>query len=91
MNVEVRRLVKDAIRRKLRIHYAGISRDGVSAVILRVHIGGTDYEALGTAKWQRPDEFSVRDGLSLAYRRALVELVDRVVEPNRRNLSVRYT
>jgi len=90
MNVEVRRLVKQHVERKAYVVYAGTSRVGVSVVIMRVRFGGQVYEALGTAKWQRPDVFDPQQGLDLAKSRAIVELVDRVLDPGRREVSIRY-
>ena len=89
MNVAVRRVVKKTVRERAQTLYAGVSRDNVSVVILHVKVGGVEYQALGTAKWHKPDIFDQDVGIRRAYDRALVELVDRILDPQRRTLSVR--
>jgi len=89
MNPKVRALVKAEVRRKTTVLYAGVSRQGVSVVRLRVKIGGQVLEALGTAKWQKPDVFDTAEGIDRAQERAVIELVDRLLSPYRRGFSTR--
>lgn len=90
MNARVRMLVKREVRQRAYVVYAGLSRQGVSVVVLRVKYGGVEYEALGTAKRSPNDIMNPEEGQRQAYNRALVELVDRIADPNRRAMSIRF-
>ena len=90
MHPKVREFVKREVRKRVQEVYMGVSRQGVTVVLLRVKFGKIVYHALGTAKWQKPDEFDFRKGIDLAYNHAIVELVDKIVDPERRNLGVNY-
>ncbi len=89
MNQRTRQLVKAAIKPCARLIYAGVSRQNVTGVVVRLTWGGQEYEVFATAKWQRPDMFDPQRGVEIAFNRALVELVDRVLETGRRSVSVR--
>ena len=85
---DVRRVIKEFLENRVRVEMSGVSRQGVTAVVLSVKVSGRTYRSLGTSKWKPPDVFDPGVGFNKAYNAAMIELVDLVIEPYRRMPSV---
>jgi len=84
----VRRIVKEDVKQRVKIEFAALSRQNVSVVVASVKMDNQLYRAVGTAKRHPLDPLDVKRGLDLAYERAIVELVDKIVDPSRRVWSI---
>lgn len=84
---EIRELVKEDILNRVEVIFHGISRRLVTTVAVRVVYDNEEFTSVGVAKWRKPDTFDYDEGYDIAFGRAVVDLVDKVLRDSRRRTS----
>lgn len=80
----IRAAVKEYLKSKVQVVWHSICPKGVTTVALRVVVDDEEYRSVGSAKWRKPDRFCVLKGYDIAKERAMIELVDKILDTKRK-------